>query len=176
MTPSRLLAQVVKAVLGMANIREGGTIIIGVSEGEDSLNQVGLEPADLSTWSYDNFADQLARYADPGISFELETKEYDGKKYVLIKVEEFGEIPVLCKKAYEGVLRVGACYVRTRRKPETSELPTQTEMRELLDMATEKGVRRYLDQLRRLGIISIAPVTTEAANEGLFNQELGELI
>ena len=176
MTIRRLVAQVVKAALGMANRRDGGNIVIGVSEEEDSLNPVGLEDVDLITWGYDTFAEQIARYADPSVSFELEPKEYNGKQYILIKVTEFEDIPILCKRAYDDVLRDGACYVRTHRKPETSELPTQTEMRDLLDLATEKGVRRYLEQAQRIGIISLPAITPKTADEERFNQELGDLI
>ncbi len=173
-TDRRLVAQVIKAVLGMANNRDGGNIIVGVAEIEGSLDKVGLENEHLTTWSFDALADQIARYADPNVSFTLATKEFEGKQFVLIEVREFDEIPVLCKRAFDDVLRDGACYVRTSRKPETSELPTQTEMRELLSLATEKGVRRYIEQLRRLGIIALPSVTLQVEDEQSFNQELGE--
>ena len=90
-------------------------------------------------------------------------------------MREFYEIPVLCKRAFDDVLRDGACYVRTSRKPETSELPTQTEMRELLDLATEKGVRKYLERAQRMGIISLPTVSAQVSDEERFNRELGAL-
>ena len=96
--------------------------------------------------------------------------------YILIEVKEFDDIPVLCKRAYDDVLRDGACYVRTSRKPETSEIPTQTEMRELLSLATEKGVRRYIEQLERLGIVSLPAVAPQTVDEERFNQELGDAL
>ena len=107
------------------------------------LNPVGLSESDLDTWTYDNMANQIARYADPSVSFELEPKAYNGNSYVVLEVEEFSDIPVLCKRAYDDVLRDGACYVRPRRKPETSEIPTQVDMRDLLQLATEKGLRWF---------------------------------
>ena len=171
---SRLVAQVIKAALGMSNNRDGGNIVVGVAETEGSLDKVGLNNEDLTTWTSDSLADQLARFADPNVSFALDTREYDGKRFVLIEVREFEEIPVLCKRAYDDVLRDGACYVRTSRKPETSELPTQTEMRALLGLATEKGVRKYIEQLERLGIIALPSVTFHTEDEHRFNQELGE--
>lgn len=119
-------------------------------------------------------AEQLARYADPGVSFELDIKEYQGNRYVVIEVEEFDDIPVLCKKAFDNVLRDGACYVRTRRKPETSELPTQADMRDLLDLAIDKGVLRYIERAKSLGIISVA--TVPVTGEELFNRELGDAL
>ena len=119
----------------MANRRDGGRVFIGVEEVDDELNLVGLNEVDLATWNYDDVADRFAVYADPSVSFEREVKEYNGNQYVILYIEEFAEIPVLCKRDYQGVLRSGACYVRSSRKPETSEIPTQTEMRELLQLA-----------------------------------------
>ena len=89
---------------------------------------------------------------------------------------EFDDIPVLCKRAYGNVLRDGACYVRPRRKPETSEIPTQADMRDLLDLATEKEVRKYLERAQRLGLISLSTTTPPAESAELFNQELGDAL
>ncbi len=69
---NRLAAQVVKAVLGMSNRRDGGTVIIGV---KDDGEPIGLNDDDLSTWVYDHVADQIAAHADPSVTFELEVKE-----------------------------------------------------------------------------------------------------
>src|SRR5918992_3524376 len=71
----------------------------------------------------------------------------------VIQVKEFADIPVLCKRSYDNVLREGACYVRSRRKPETSEIPTLADMRDLLDLATEKRLREHLALLERIGLI-----------------------
>ena len=125
----QLFARVVRAVLGMANRRDGGIVVIGVEDTGASLNPVGLIDNDLDNWRYDDVADGIASYADPSVSFELEVKEHDSKKYVVLIVAEFEDIPVLCKRDYPNVLRDGACYVRTRRKPETSEIPAQAAYR-----------------------------------------------
>ncbi len=172
-TDRRLFTQVVRAVLAMVNRRDGGIVIVGVEDVSASPNPVGLSDADLATWTYNDVADGIAIYADPSVSFGLEVKEHNGKKFVVIEVAEFEDVPVLCKRQYPGVLREGACYVRTRRKPETSEIPTQAEMRDLLNLATEKGVRRYIEQLQRLGIIHFGPLQPD--DEELFNQQLEDL-
>ena len=57
--------------------------------------------------------------------------------------------------------------------PETSEIPTQTEMRELLEMATEKRLRSHLDYLRRVGLIDLPSPETRATER--FRQERGIL-
>ena len=168
-TDGRLFAQVSKAVLGMSNRRNGGAVIVGVADSDQFPNLVGLSETELATWTYDETAAGLARYADPSVSFDLETIKYNGGKYLVFDVAEFPEIPVLCKRAFDTLLRAGACYVRTHRMPETSEIPTQTEMRELLEIATEKRLRLHLDYLRRVGLIDLPPPEARAT-EGFRRQ------
>jgi predicted HTH transcriptional regulator len=171
----QLFAQVVNAVLGMANRRDGGKVIIGVEDVGGALNPVGLNGRDLATWRYDNVADRLATYADPSVSFDLEVKEYNGSRYVVLHVEEFADIPVLCNQDYQGVLRNGACYVRTRRKPETSEIPTQADMRDLLELATEKRLRGYLALLQRVGLLVLPTASPPTTDQEGFDQQLDDL-
>lgn len=169
----RLMAQVVRALLAMANRQGGGSVIIGIEDNRGTANPVGLNSDDLHTWTFGAVSDQVARYADPSVSFGLETKEYNGGKYIVIDVEEFSAIPVLCKRSYNDVLRDGACYVRTRRKPETSDIPTQTEMRDLLDLAIDKGVSLYLERARRLGLY-VPPDGTYPSDQEQFDEQLGD--
>jgi len=126
-----------------------------------------------TTWRYDDVAAGIAVYADPSVDFDMEVKEYNGNKYVVLRVKEFADIPVLCKQDYQGVLRQGACYVRSPRKPETSEIPTQTDMRDLLDLATEKKLRQELVRLQRVGVI-VLPAAHVAATQQ-FEQRRSDL-
>lgn len=172
-----LFAQVVHAVLGMANRRDGGMVIIGVGDNGGVLNPVGLSQGHLSTWRYDDVAAGIAEYADPSVSFELEVREYNGGRYVILHVEEFADIPVLCKRDYQVVLRNGACYVRSRRKPETSEVPTQADMRDLLDLATEKKLRSLLTLLERAGVGGLIPLVSILKPPSMeqFGRQRGEI-
>ena len=174
-TDRRLLAQVTKAVLGMANRRDGGTIVIGIDDSGGELNQVGVDEKDIRSWNYDIVADRIAVYADPSVTFEVEIRNYNGVRFVVFQVDEFDDIPVLCKRSYGNVLREGACYVRTRRKPETTEIPSQADMRDLLDLAVEKGVRSFLSQAHRAGLISQSIVTPQATDQERFDEQLGDL-
>ena len=171
----RLVAQVIRAILGLCNRRDGGTVIIGVEDNQGALHPVGLAEDDLAGWNYDDLADQVARYADPSASFVMEVKEYDGGSYVVLEVEEFSDIPVLCKRSYDDVLQDGACYVRPRRKPETSSIPTQADMRDLLDLAIEKGVTRFLERARRVGLFSIPTAEPQVTDRERFDEQLGDL-
>ena len=159
----------------MTNRRNGGIVIVGVEDSGTMLNRVGLSEADLGTWNYDDVADRIAAYADPSVAFDLEKREYDDKKFVALRIEEFADVPVLCKRSYGDVLRDGACYVRARRKPETSEIPTQADMRDLLELAIEKGVRRFLAQAQRSGLIETPTDIPRDTDDQRFDEQLGEL-
>lgn len=174
-----LFHSVVRAVLGMANRRDGGRIVLGLREGPGgTLELVGLTDEDEATWRHDHLADAIAGYADPYVEFQVENRRHEEKLYVLIEVSEFGEVPVICRKGYptnpqpgqQAILRAGAIYVRTRRKPETSEPPGQTEMRELIELATEKRLRSFLGTVGRAG----GEVTAQPGTSERFQAELPE--
>jgi len=176
-TDKYLLAKVARAVLGMANRRDGGLVIIGVEENKKVLNPIGLTHADLATWNYDDVSASIGVYADPTVKLDLEIKEHNNHFFVVLHAQEFEEIPILCKQDYskdkEVVLRKGACYVRSRHKPETSEIPSQEDMRDLLDLAIDKGVRKFLARAHRLGLTSITPAAPDDSD--LFEAQLGEI-
>jgi predicted HTH transcriptional regulator len=170
------MAKVVRAMIGMSNRRDGGYIVIGVDDQRGLIQPVGLSAADLVTWTYDGIADFVAEHAEPAIEFEVATVELDGKSYVLIQVMEFAEVPVLCSRDLsEGsvsILRQGACYIRPRRKPETVEIRTYADMRDLFDLATEKGVRRFFATARRAGVEATPEVTSQA----LFDAQISDFV
>jgi len=85
-----------------------------------------------ASWlDHDALASAVNEYASPRVSFEVQRLTFQENKIVIIRVEEFAEIPILCKKDFytpgkkPPVLRRGARYVRARRKPETSEIPSE---------------------------------------------------
>ena len=172
-------AKVTEAILGMANRRDGGRVVIGVECNTARFNPTGLSTGQLITWNYDDITSKLAEYSDPSVNFEFAVKTYEGKNFVVLDVQEFDKIPILCKKDYPGVLRKGACYVRSRRKPETTEIPTQEDMRDLLDLAIEKGLRKYVETAYRAGIglarNGLTQLPTTPADEDLYDQQLGDL-
>lgn len=164
------LARVAKAALGMSNRRDGGRVIIGV--GEDASGApipIGLSKKELASWDYDSVADSLDEFADPNVIFELVPVNHDGKDFVVIEFAEFADIPVLCSRDYPSILRRGACYVRPRRKPETSEIATQEDMRDLLDLATKKRLRKFLEQAAIVGL----PIEgfAESGDSELFDEQ-----
>lgn len=174
-TDRAFLAKVARAVIGLSNIRDGGLLVLGVEESGGALKANGVTAPDRASWDPDSTGDSLARCMDPPADFTVLQETHMGTDFVVLEVREFRDVPLICTRDYEGTLREGACYVRTRRKPETAEIPTHAEMREVLDLAIEKGVRRFVAQAVAAGLrlgdtVALAPSSPE-----LYSTELGDL-
>jgi hypothetical protein len=150
----KFFAKIVRAVLALTNRRDGGIILIGVDEGQSRpATVVGVDVVDLATWTADAVRDRLAVFADPSVDVEVDRFPIDGKDIVAITVREFADVPVICRMDGDE-LREGAIYVRSRRKPESVELPRQGEMRDLLELATEKRLRSFLATAVGAGLVT----------------------
>lgn len=190
-TDKDFMARVVRAVLGMSNRRDGGVVIIGVED--QTLNPTGLNEDQLATWrKYDDIADSINSYASPSVQIELSQVKYNDKTFIVLHISEFADLPILCKKQYDKnshqnkdeksktgqqkedpILRKGACYVRSRHKPETSEIPSEEAMRELLNLAIEKGVQRFVGTARNAGMFpNWTERLTSASDEDLFQSQI----
>ncbi len=153
----------------MANIRDGGTIIVGVSQRSGSLVAQGMSQEHINTYDVDKVQSYVNRFADPYVRLEMYIVPRDSQSFVAIVVHEFDEIPVVCRRNGVG-LRQGAVYTRSYRMPETCEVPSQTEMREIIEIATDKGVRRFLERSHRAGLSTggaIGPTDAEKFDEQL---------
>lgn len=153
-TDAHLFAKVARAALSMGNLRDGGHVVIGIDDADPATMAPGLSDPELDSWTaYDDVSRKLAEYAAPPLSFEVAVRQLrSGSRVVVIQVEEFADIPHLCAKDYPKVLRNGALYVRPRKVPETAEVAGIVEMREVLDIATEKALRAYVGTAHRAGI------------------------
>lgn len=153
-TDSHFLAKVTKAALSMGNLRDGGQVVIGIDDADPAKMLPGLRKAEEESWTaYDDVARKLAEYATPALTFDVAAFDLSsGVRVVVIEVEEFSDTPHLCAKDHSDVLRRGALYVRPRKVPESSEIAGLVEMREVLDIATEKALRAYVGTARRAGV------------------------
>jgi hypothetical protein len=131
-----------------------------------------MEQKHIDSYTSDNIGRAVAEYADPYARFEL-MKEEDqlGKKYVWIRVYEFEETPVICRKPSGNILSGGKIYTRTRRIPESAEVPSSAEMREILNMATERKLREFHQLANAAGLEFLRTVTP--TDEQAFEEQLG---
>jgi hypothetical protein len=158
----------------MGNIRDGGHVVIGIDDGNPAALLPGLNTAQRTSWlAYDDIGRKLAEFADPPLRFDVaEIELSSGAKVVCLQVFEFDDVPHVCRRGFEGVLREGAVYVRPRRIPETVEIATAIDMRDLLDLATEKALRRYIETARRAGAL-LSTAAGEPDDVERYERELG---
>lgn len=180
-----LLAKVVRAMLAMANLRGGGVVIVGVHEADNkTLVPLGVDAESEATWlDYDAVCGAVSGFAEPSVAFDVEPRVYEGKRFVVISVEEFAEVPVICKKpnpagleqgASREILKAGAVYVRSRRKPESVPVPTHEDMRELIDLATEKAVWRF--EVLRKKVEAQDTRQSPGTAKDAYDREAGDLL
>jgi hypothetical protein len=170
LTDRPLVAQIVRAMMAMANSQGGGLVVIGVRQVGAIFTPVGLSVKELASWANkDDFADRVAAWSDPPARYNLHRPQIDGKTYVVVNVEEFDREPVICKKSYGDVLAEGACYVRPRRKPESVPVRTTADMRDLIRLAADKELRDFLARAGRAGL-GVGPSDGDRFDEQVSEQ------
>ncbi|MCX5636832.1 MAG: ATP-binding protein [Planctomycetota bacterium] len=60
-----------KDILAMSNLRDGGTIIIGVEEKDNKWLCTGMKEEELKTYNPDDMIDHVNKYASPSIAFDV---------------------------------------------------------------------------------------------------------
>ncbi len=158
------VARVARAAMALGNHRDGGRACLGVDDNAISQMLPGLDAQQLQEWSdYDNVSAALARYSDPPVAFRLHPMALaSGADVVVLDIIEFEHVPHICKRDYPGVLQAGATYVRALRQPESVPVPSSAEMRELLDLATNKALRDFVSRAAGAGLtLGTAPLPTQ---------------
>ncbi|MHA6510846.1 hypothetical protein [Tessaracoccus sp. Y1736] len=163
-TDKAFCAKVARATMALANIRDGGQVCLGIDETNMTAMMPGLDRNQLAAWSdYDGVHDALARYSDPPVAFAVHPLQLsNGVDVVVLEVSEFDQVPHICKRDYQGELQNGATYVRPRGKPQSIAVPSVAEMRDLLDLATTKGVREFV---RRVGDAGLGLGAVQSVDE-----------
>jgi hypothetical protein len=159
----------------MANLLDGGAIVIGVEEKTPGkFSKSGMTTQDLKAYSQDQLQSDVNLFADPYVDLLVSTHESPkGTEFVIIQVRPFDTIPVICKRDGLEGLRNGALYTRARKKHETIEVPSQTEMREIVERAVRLGLKAYMETSVSAGLITFA--TPAADDSAKFDEQLGGL-
>lgn len=94
-------AKLTKQIIGFANSRDGGVLVIGKEEvqpGKFHLSGVSSDQADsfdqtkVTTW--------INNHCDPSVRVQVCRQGHDGKEFIVIVVTEFDEIPILCIRQF----------------------------------------------------------------------------
>lgn len=162
-------ASITKSVLAMSNIRDGGVIVIGVHENGEVYEPNGLGKANFANFKQDDVSAYINEFADPYVETTLRQIEYKSKRFVIIQVLEFSELPVICKKDGLNNLKRGGIYTRPRRKIESTFVPGQVEMREIIDLSVTKGI---IQQRRKCKEYGYETSDIDDKNKSLFDDQL----
>ena len=165
--------KLVKAVLGMSNVRGGGVLVIGVKKDGTA---VGLSEEEALQFTQDAVAAVVNTYAAPYAEITVTTgTDSDASSwFVIVQVSEFDQVPVICKRDGNG-LRQGAVYTRGRRIHETTEVRSEAEMREIIEMAISKGVDKELGTFFRRFEGTGIPPSPMVDHRARFEAELEDL-
>ena len=161
-TEASTKAKVVKAALAMANNRDGGVIVFGVEPAEDQPTHliVGMTEEHWRSFSQDDVTPKVNAHANPHIDLTVEHRTIAGKRLVAIVVRPFADYPVICSTDLvengRPVVVGGKIYCRSRRMPESSEVRSLDDLRDIVDLATAKGLERYF-RLRTIETSSTGP-------------------
>lgn len=134
--------KITRAVLAMTNIKYGGQIVIGIQETkEKEVKLTGLTDKQLRTFEdFDGIKGFIDGFSCTNTDFDIEWGEHNGSNFIVFTVQEFTEIPAICRKDGHtaGTLRKDDIYVRSKRAPYSSIRATEAELREIIKMAVDK--------------------------------------
>jgi hypothetical protein len=120
-------------------------IVIGKSEvGDGSFSYDGLTPEQAASFDTTKVGQWVNSRFAPPIRFVCHQADLDGKKFVIIIVQEFDDVPSLCVKSFQDtsnpknhLLREGTIYVRNQ-NAESKPIRTVDELRAVIGLATRK--------------------------------------
>ncbi len=137
-----------KDILALANVIDGGRIIVGVED--ETFQRQGLTEEQAQTYNIDQMRDGIAPFADPRVVFRCEiVSDRAGRRYAVIDVSPFEDVPVICKRNGADV-HAGTVYFRSRsRRPQSARVDSSSDMRDIIERAAALSTRR----LRRIGFI-----------------------
>jgi len=143
---------ITRAMIAMANNRDGGVIVIGVKD--DSFEPIGLTDTEINSFDYDTIGRFLNNYAQPAIDFTLrkgKVTQSDGseKLFVIIQIQETTYLPVVSTKTVKWdptapevssnlALRDGVVYVRSKSPVESRELKGHREWVDFLNLLMDR--------------------------------------
>jgi hypothetical protein len=170
-------AGLAKDIAAFANSNNGGWLVIGkrqtepgqfILEGLNDEQAASFETTVVAQWVNNHFA--------PEIRLECRRVEHDGRTFIVIRINEFDDVPIICTKRCDDpansrkpILAVGYIYIRGR-NAESKPLQTQEEFRRLIGTATKKrrdDIIQHLDAM-----LKGQPPVDRTTDQDRFSREL----
>jgi len=165
-------AKLIKTIMAFSNIPNGGAIVLGVEQKGERFVLAGLSADNFDSYKQDDISELVNSYADPYVELTVTKVPHEKSNFVIIQVNEFAELPIICKKNGPEGLKRGSIYVRPRRKNETVIIPSQVEMRELLNRAIDIGIQSLQKRLAGFGINELPALESDREK---FDTQMGNL-
>lgn len=107
-------AKFARHAMALANTL-GGYVVIGVGENENGTPNVftGMTEAEASSFDPSVVGQTINTFADPPVSIDIVRPVVDGKRYVIMVVYPFSDVPHVCSENCEHELHRGGFYIRT---------------------------------------------------------------
>lgn len=166
--------ELIKDVLAIANT-QGGFIIVGVSEGDDSFHTDGLSKSQLATYESTRLANFVQKYAEPPINVTVRVIEVEGKSFVVIQIPRFPHEPHICVKDYPDVLSAPTIYVRTDNN-ESAPISRASDVRALIETAMRNRADELLTAVRAVLTGSAQAVEREQTDAERFSKQFEEAL
>ena len=162
--------KIIRTALAMANLRDGGVIVVGVGERGAQWEVTGVSDEHLATYDVDDVVDAIHRFASPSIELTIVIVPHNDRRFLAVRILEFAETPIVCRRDGEASsgLKQGSVYVRPPGVARTTEVRSAEQMHDLLELAAEKRARRILETAARIGLVA------QPADKP-FDDELGGL-
>lgn len=162
-------AKFVRHALAFANTA-GGAIVIGVREdlnGHPSIYE-GLSDEECHSFDPSTVGTYINSHVDPAIDLTVERPLIDGKRYAILVIKPFSDIPHVATHSIEEELKSGVFYIRSA---SASSRPAARagEMHDLIRRAL-RNQRDLLGNLLR--DILAEPAANVNANHSVHNREI----
>jgi len=145
-----------KDIIAMANTRDGGTLIVGVSEDRESgmWQLTGITPEQARTFDITKVHDFVKGCASPPVKLSIDVVDHEGKLFVVIQIPEFEDQPHICSRdgqtrANKSVFRRGDILHRTP-GAQSERISDESAMRQLLGAALRRRGDGLLNDISRL--------------------------
>lgn len=125
-----------KDFLAMANVRDGGTILIGIKEENRAFSRQGVSPHNLATYKIDDMRDQFRKFADPSVNFSVRyPKDKDGLEYVAIQIQSFSDLPIICVADSSDTNKATIYYRNTDGRVSSGPISNSNDLQEIIEIA-----------------------------------------
>jgi hypothetical protein len=148
--------ELTKDIIAMANTRDGGTIVIGVSEDRENggLRFDGVSADQARTFDVTKVHDFVRERVAPPVKLFVETVEEEDGLFLLLQVPEFEIQPHVCTKdantsGNKLVFRKGDVLVRTE-GAKSERISDEAGMRQLPNVGVQRRADAILADISRL--------------------------